>query len=302
MIFQWSEDGVPKIKSENDGIAHTEAVSRAGAIWKGMTDEDKQSFVDEARVKHATWIKIKTEYAAANPTPTLVAKKSSTSKAMSGHGEAVTAAAAPTAVCDEETKNKASINATPPTQTTAVTQPHNITKNERELYSKQKHKVKFATPEEEYNYAIQKEKECSKCNLMKNLTEYSGNTSGCDAFNKEGYRLRRPECKDCNKNVSKGKNDAIKLAKSLGIPYKAPEGTKCALCGKLPKKGDELVFDHCHKTNTFRGYLHNSCNRSMGTLGDDVLGLLRALNFLNKTEKIKFTQDINTNELTIIED
>jgi len=192
------------------------------------------------------------------------------------------------------------ITMTTPTQTTAVMQPPKITGKERELYIKQKSKAKFDTPEEEYEYAIKKGKICSKCNLMKNLIEYSGNTSGCDGFNKEGYRLRRPECKNCNKEAIKGKNEAKKLAKKKGITYAAPEGAKCALCGKLPKTGDELVFDHCHKTNNFRGYLHNSCNRSLGVLGDNASGILRAFNFLNKFEKKKITQDKDTDELTII--
>jgi hypothetical protein len=188
------------------------------------------------------------------------------------------------------------------TQAMAVMQTSKITENERELYIKQKSKAKFGTVEEEYEYAEKNIKKCSKCNSMKKLSEYSGNTSGCDAFDRNGYRLRRPECKDCNKTATKGKTDAIKLAKSLGIPHKAPEDTKCALCGNLPKKGDELVFDHCHKTNTFRGYLHNSCNRSLGVLGDDVPGLMRSINFLNKYEKKNITQNKDTGSLEIIED
>jgi len=186
------------------------------------------------------------------------------------------------------------------TQTTLVIHKPKITKNEHNLYIKQKYKAKFDTAEEEYEYASNSEKRCSKCESMKKLNEYSGNTSGCDAFDKEGYRLRRPECKDCSKKANKGKNDAIKLAELIGIPYKAPEGTKCSLCEKLPKKGDGLVFDHCHKTNTFRGYLHNSCNRSLGVLGDNVHGLIRAVNFLQKYEKKNITQD--KGHLEIIED
>jgi hypothetical protein len=177
-----------------------------------------------------------------------------------------------------------------------------ITENERNLYNKQKSKAKFDTAEEVYEYAEKNKKKCSKCNSMKKLSEYSGNTSGCDAFDRNGYRLRRPECKDCTKIATKSKTDAIKLAKILGIPHKAPKDTKCALCGNLPKKGDELVFDHCHKTNTFRGYLHNSCNRSLGVLGDDVPGLIRSINFLNKFEKKNITQNKDTCSLEIIED
>ena len=181
-----------------------------------------------------------------------------------------------------------------------ITKRTDITINEKNLYTKQANKTKFKTAEEENEYAKQNQKKCSKCNLMKTLIEYAGNTSGCDAFDMDGYRLRRPECKNCSKEIAKGKTESKKNAKNLGISYEAPDGTKCALCGELSKKGDRLVFDHCHKTNTFRGYLHNSCNRSLGVLGDDINGMLRAINFLNKFEKKKITQNINTGELTII--
>lgn len=177
-----------------------------------------------------------------------------------------------------------------------------ITENERKLYIKQKTKSKFDTAEEEYEYSKKKEKKCSKCNLMKKLTQYSGNTSGSDAFDKNGYRLRRPECKDCHKKMNKSKQDARKLAKKQNISLKAPKNTKCAICGKLPKNGDKLVFDHCHKTNTFRGYLHNSCNRALGVFGDNVSGVLQLLNYLNKYENKKITQNINTGDITIVED
>ena len=38
-----------------------------------------------------------------------------------------------------------------------------------------------------------------------------------------------------------------------------PEGSPCALCGRKEKR---LVLDHCHETNTFRGYLCIRCNSS----------------------------------------
>lgn len=174
-----------------------------------------------------------------------------------------------------------------------------FTEHEYNLYRNQQSKTKFGTPEIENDYASNTQKICSKCGLIKKLTEYRGNTSGCDGFDKDGFRLRRPECKVCTQKASKGKNEAIKLAKKIGIPYKAPEGTVCAVCNKLGKKGDGLVFDHCHKMNSFRGYLHNSCNRSIGVLGDDVEHLITVINFLNKTEKKTILQDSKTFELKI---
>ena len=175
----------------------------------------------------------------------------------------------------------------------------NHTQNELDSYLHAKHsgkKLAFQTPEDEFNYASLTEKKCSKCGLIKKLIDYTKNTSGSDPFDSNGNRRRRPECTVCLKQSNRTMQNAKKLAKTINIPYKAPQGTKCALCGKDEKQGDTLVFDHCHKTSTFRGYLHNSCNRSVGVLGDNVEGLIAALNYLNITENKKLI--ITQNQLT----
>lgn len=166
-----------------------------------------------------------------------------------------------------------------------------FTDKERDNYKRQQDKCVFKTPEEEYSWAQTQFKKCSKCFTDKKLTEYNGNTSGTDAFDRSGYRLRRPECSECTKNANKGKEIARKLAKETGIAYKAPEGTVCGICNKPPSRGNGLVFDHCHEKNIFRGYACNACNRSVGVLGDNVDGLLRALNYLLKDENCKIVQN-----------
>ena len=168
-----------------------------------------------------------------------------------------------------------------------------FTENERQNYVRQSSKCRFTSPDEEYNWAKTQLKICSKCATQKYLCDYNGNTSGTDAFDKSGIRLRRPECKDCTANVGKGKALATKLAKEMGIPYVAPEGTLCAVCKKPASSGNGIVFDHCHVANVFRGYCCNSCNRSIGVLGDNVDGLLKALNYLLKTEKMSIFQNEN---------
>ena len=173
------------------------------------------------------------------------------------------------------------------------------TKREEELYVEQSHKAKFSSPREEFEkYSSIYTKECSKCSAVKHLTGFAGNTSGTDGFDRDGYRLRRPECRECTKAATQGKDEAKKLAKDSCIPYKAPEGTRCALCGMESKKGDGLVFDHCHTKKIFRGYLHNSCNRSLGVLGDDIEGMIKCINYLMKTEPGVITQDPETRELS----
>ena len=151
----------------------------------------------------------------------------------------------------------------------------------------------YNNPQDELAYAMTQEKECSKCKKIKTLDCYNGNTSGRDAFDKLGYRLRRPECSACTKLAANGKKVALQSAKRDGIPKKAPEGAACEIC----KSTQNLVFDHCHTKEVFRGWLCNSCNRSMGVLGDNIEGMLRCIHYLNKTEKKVFS--INDNKIVI---
>jgi hypothetical protein len=146
---------------------------------------------------------------------------------------------------------------------------------------------KFATPEEERAWARTQTKTCSKCKQLLPLSYFNGNTSGADPFDRDGYRLRRPECRTCTKEAGAGKAAACAAAKRLGMSAKAPAGTPCELCAST----DRIVFDHDHVTNTFRGWLCDPCNRSMGVLGDSVEGLLRALNYLNKSTGLRLQVD-----------
>jgi hypothetical protein len=167
-----------------------------------------------------------------------------------------------------------------------------FTKKEYIQYLNHVHKAQYSTPEAEFaSHSSVTYKICSKCSANKTLSQYNGNTSGGDGFDKFGIRLRRPECSKCTKQAREGIAQAIKYAKDMGIPYKAPPGTVCVICNKPPKGKDKLVFDHCHETNTFRGYCCNPCNRSMGVLGDNAKGILRTLNYLLKTEKITLIQN-----------
>ena len=145
--------------------------------------------------------------------------------------------------------------------------------------------LKFSTPQDEWKWASTQTKKCSKCKVTKCLTCFNGNTSGSDAFDQKGYRLRRPECTDCTKLAADGKKEAAAIAKRMGMSTKAPTTQTCELCGQLGRRGNAICFDHCHERKIFRGWLCNSCNRSMGVLGDDIPSLLKAINYLMQTEE-----------------
>ena len=130
-----------------------------------------------------------------------------------------------------------------------------------------------------------KTKECSKCGKVKLLTEFGNNQS----TNTGGDVYFRPECKECTSIASKGKTKAFKMA---GKPSYPEIGTACDRCGKPPRpatkvnaRPKKLVFDHGHVSLRHRGWLCDNCNRAMGMLGDDELGMLTSTLYIAKGEE-----------------
>ncbi|NBP14756.1 hypothetical protein EBU95_10215 [bacterium] len=59
---------------------------------------------------------------------------------------------------------------------------------------------------------------------------------------------------------------------------KAPSKPKlCECCKKTPIK---WCLDHDHETNKFRGWICERCNTGLGKLGDNIEGIVKALNYL----------------------
>ena len=68
------------------------------------------------------------------------------------------------------------------------------------------------------------------------------------------------------------------LRKANPYPFHSPV---CDCCGVVAK--DEVLnLDHCHDSKAFRGWLCRSCNTGIGSLGDDISGLEKALIYLRK--------------------
>lgn len=61
-----------------------------------------------------------------------------------------------------------------------------------------------------------------------------------------------------------------------------PESGVCECCGNPPNKKFGLHLDHDHKTGQFRGWLCHKCNLGLGSLGDDEMGVARALVYLGR--------------------
>ena len=60
------------------------------------------------------------------------------------------------------------------------------------------------------------------------------------------------------------------------------QDNKCALCDATESQdGRPLFIDHCHETGRIRGALCANCNTAIGALGDNISGLMRAVNYLS---------------------
>lgn len=123
-------------------------------------------------------------------------------------------------------------------------------------------------------------KVCSKCNQCLPLSAYSLHS---------GRPYLRPECKKCNLELSKVRQE---LREKHGNP---PENYVCPIClndeesvkGKGNTKNGSWVLDHCHETQIFRGWLCHKCNRSLGGFDDDIKTLQRAIDYLESSDGSK---------------
>ena len=113
-------------------------------------------------------------------------------------------------------------------------------------------------------------KECRLCNETKELNEFAKQPRNSDN--------RDSRCKDCVSTLSR---QIRKLRKKHGPPPMC-----CDCCGKEVTNRKTMHLDHDHKTGDFRGWLCNTCNTGIGSLGDSVEGLENAIRYLNEKASI----------------
>jgi hypothetical protein len=63
----------------------------------------------------------------------------------------------------------------------------------------------------------------------------------------------------------------------------------CECCGVAAKdtRMGKLVLDHDHETGEYRGHICDPCNRGIGMLGDTLIGVSMALEYLRKVKSEK---------------
>lgn len=114
---------------------------------------------------------------------------------------------------------------------------------------------------------------CTKCNVVKPLTEYYKNTTSF-----------RRECKHCVKEK--------RLIDKFGVDYEwykrklNNQNSVCDICKtKLDSNTyDKLAVDHCHSTGKLRGLLCTQCNTSLGLLKENTETINNMLKYLTKYE------------------
>lgn len=113
-------------------------------------------------------------------------------------------------------------------------------------------------------------KKCIYCEESKAITEFPKHSLYKDRLD--------TRCRSCIKEQSKIRKQLKKTA--------PPKPDRCECCGQKNKK---LCLDHDHNTEKFRGWICDKCNTGLGKLGDDIPGIINALNYLlqhkNKLDK-----------------
>lgn len=111
-------------------------------------------------------------------------------------------------------------------------------------------------------------KQCVYCQEIKPLSAYPKHRGHKDRLD--------TRCRDCIRQQSRLRRQILKTA--------PPKPEICDLCGKKPPHNKKIVLDHCHETNTFRGWLCDPCNVGLGNLGDNLAGLTKAVEYLQRHE------------------
>jgi hypothetical protein len=108
---------------------------------------------------------------------------------------------------------------------------------------------------------------CSYCGKRKNLASFPKHSMYKDNLDSR-----------CRKCVKKHSKIRIKLHKKA-----PPKPEVCECCQKIPLK---WCLDHDHSDDSFRGWICDKCNTGIGKLGDNIEGVVKALNYLISKRKI----------------
>lgn len=107
--------------------------------------------------------------------------------------------------------------------------------------------------------------ECSKC----------GEKKGPDDFFRDNLKQRGyfAACKACTNAARRARVEARAAT---------PRPERCDICGEQAR----TVFDHCHATGKFRGWLCERCNLTLGKVEDSTELLAKMISYLTHGGKL----------------
>lgn len=142
-------------------------------------------------------------------------------------------------------------------------------------------------------------KASSKAYYEKNKEKIRARHKAYREKNKKELNVKKKAYREKNKEKIRAKD----LKRNFGISLHeydlmlTEQKGKCACCGIHQNELTmNLAVDHDHDTGLIRGLLCGSCNMAIGRLGDNIEGLMKALNYLEKHE---LTKERKTNEHVI---
>lgn len=106
-------------------------------------------------------------------------------------------------------------------------------------------------------------------------------------YNRPDTGKLKSRCKDCECLSSRARSYNITLEQAQELM----DSTNCHCCGKILLNKRSTYIDHCHEKNEIRGILCMSCNSGIGFLGDNIEGVLRAVNYLTNNNQLKITKN-----------
>jgi len=120
--------------------------------------------------------------------------------------------------------------------------------------------------------------ECNNCGIVQPYDKFSSIT----------YASGKVEFKRICSSCRKGHQKLLKVLKEEN-PY-PPDDYCCPICKRdideIGRKGQKRmqswVLDHCHDTETFRGWVCHHCNTGLGGFSDDLKRVKSAATYLQK--------------------
>jgi len=131
--------------------------------------------------------------------------------------------------------------------------------------------------------------ECNNCGVVQPVENFQHMVSG---------EIKR-KCRSCARDQSR----LLRYLKTVH-PY-PQEDYLCPICNRdideVGRKGQKMlqswVLDHCHDTETFRGWVCFHCNTGLGAFSDDLKKVISACKYLEQ-HKENLEKGTDTNDTT----